>query len=146
MVVNRGGELLATNAACKIFFEDVAPHLLEPPINTRRVALHPAGMAPRIVNLDQWGHHVTESLRRECERNPDPALEALLVELDAYVPRVAVAQDHLGFAVPLRLRTRDGELRLITTLTSFVTATDVSLAELRLEAFLPADRDAMPSG
>jgi transcriptional regulator with XRE-family HTH domain len=141
MTVNRTGELLAANAACDVFFEDVAPELLEPPVNTRRVALHPAGMAPRVVNFDQWAPHVSESLRRECARNPDPILEALLAELDGYVPRVPPAPD-LGFATPLRLRTGHGELRLITTLMSFVTATDVSLAELRLEAFLPADRES----
>lgn len=142
MIVNRAGELLAMNAACEVFFEEVATELLTPPVNTRRVALHPAGMAPRVVNFDQWAPHVTESLRRECVRSPDPALEALLVELESYVARVPPAPNPLGLAVPLRLRTEFGELRLITTLTSFVTATDVTLAELRLEAFLPADRES----
>jgi transcriptional regulator with XRE-family HTH domain len=143
MIVDRAGGLLAGNAACDVFFEDVAPNLLAPPVNTRRVALHPTGMAPRVVNFEQWAPHVTESLRRECASNPDPALEALLAELEQYVPDVRVAPDHhLGFAVPLLLRTRYGELRLITTLTSFVMATDVSLAELRLEAFLPADLES----
>src|SRR5215469_16852285 len=141
MMVDRAGALLAANAACGVFFQDVARELLEPPVNTRRVALHPQGMARRVVNFDQWAPHVTEGLRRECARNQDPALEALLAELDGYVARVPPGPDHIGFAVPLRLRIPDGELRLITTLTSFVTATDVSLAELRLEAFLPADRE-----
>jgi MmyB-like transcription regulator ligand binding domain len=82
MVVNRAGELLAANRACDVFFEGVGPALLEPPLNTRRLALHPAGMAPRVSNSQEWAPHVTESLRRECARNPDPALEALLVELE----------------------------------------------------------------
>jgi|SRR5215472_1916145 len=141
MMVDRAGALLAANAACGVFFQGVALELLEPPVNTRRLALHPAGMAGRVVNFEQWAPHVTESLRRECAHNPDPALESLLAELDEYVARVPPGPDHIGFAVPLRLRIPDGELRLITTLTSFVTATDVSLAELRLEAFLPADRE-----
>jgi transcriptional regulator with XRE-family HTH domain len=141
MIVSRSGELVAANSACEVFFEDVAPELLEPPVNTRRVALHPAGMASRVINIDQWARHVTESVRRECERNPDPAMAAMLAELEGYLPRVATGPDDLGFAVPLRLRTRCGELRLITTLATFVTATDVSLAELRLEAFLPADQE-----
>jgi len=140
MIVNRAGELLASNAACEVFFEDVAPGLLEPPVNTRRVALHPQGMARRVVNFDQWAPHVTEGLRHECARNQDRVLEALLDELDGYVRKVRPDHDHLGFAVPLQLRTHLGELKLITTLTSFVTATDVSLSELRLEAFLPADQ------
>lgn len=142
MIVNRAGELLAANGACDVFFEDVAPELLEPPLNTRRVALHPAGMAPRVLNFEQWAPHVTESLRRECASNPDPALEALLAELEGYVPRAPSGPDHVGFAVPLQLRTGGRALRLITTLTSFATATDVSLAELRLEAFLPADEES----
>lgn len=141
MLVDRAGELLAGNAACEVFFEGVAPELLEPPVNTRRVALHPQGMARRVVNFDQWAPHVTEGLRRECARNPDPALEALLDELDGYVHKVRPGPDHLGLAVPLQLRTRRGDLRLITTLTSFVTTSDVSLSELRLEAFLPADQE-----
>jgi len=140
MIVNRAGELLASNAACEVFFEDVAPGLLEPPVNTRRVALNPQGMARRVVNFDQWAPHVTEGLRRECARNQDPALEALLDELDGYICKIRPGPDHLGFAVPLQLRTHRSELKLITTLTSFVTATDVSLSELRLEAFLPADQ------
>jgi hypothetical protein len=142
MIVNRTGDLVAANTACDVFFQDVAEELLEPPVNTRRLALHPSGLATRVLNFDQWAHHVTESLRLECERNPDPAMKGLLAELDAYVPPAVAAPDHLGFAVPLRLRTWCGELSLITTLTSFVTATDVSLAELRLEAFLPADQES----
>lgn len=141
MIVNRGGELVAGNPACDVFFEDVAAELLEPPVNTRRVALHPAGMAPRVVNFDQWARHIIESLRRECARNPDPVLEAQLAELEGYVPRVPTGPDHLGFAMPLRLRTRGGELRLITTLMTFATTTEVALAELRLEAFLPVDQE-----
>ncbi|GAA5070466.1 hypothetical protein [Nocardia iowensis] len=72
-------------------------------------------------------------------RSPDPALEELIEELESYLPQVDPCPDHLGFAVPLRLRSEDGELRLITTITSFATATDITLAELYLEAFLPGD-------
>jgi transcriptional regulator with XRE-family HTH domain len=140
MIVNRAGDLITANAACDVFFEEVAPELLEPPVNTRRVALHPSGMAPRVLNFDEWAPHITEALRRECAVNPDAALAALLAELDGFVRPARPTPDHGGIAVPLQLRTRRGEMRLITTLTSFVTATDVSLSELRLEAFLPADR------
>jgi hypothetical protein len=74
-------------------------------------------------------------------RNPDERLAALVTELVALVPDRPrrPGPDHLGFAVPLRLRSGDGELRLLTTLTHFGTALDVTVAELRLEAFLPAD-------
>jgi hypothetical protein len=78
-------------------------------------------------------------LRAQLVRSPDPALEALLSELEGYLPPVPPHDDGLGFAVPLELSSSDGDLRLITTITSFATAADVTLAELHLEAFLPAD-------
>ena len=71
--------------------------------------------------------------------SPDPQADELIAELESYLPRADPGPGYLGFAVPLRLRSEAGELRLITTLTSFATATDISLAELQLEAFLPAD-------
>ena len=72
-------------------------------------------------------------------RSPDPRIDELIAELEGYVPPLNPGRDHIGFAVPLRLRSDAGELRPITTLTSFATAVDVTLAELHLEAFLPAD-------
>jgi hypothetical protein len=122
-----------------VLVEGVAPALLEPPTNVLRVALHPDGMAPRVENLAEWGRHIVESLRARALRSPDPRLDALIAELEGYVPADAPGSDHLGFAVPLRLRSYAGDLRLITTLTSFATAVDVTIAELHLEAFLPAD-------
>jgi transcriptional regulator with XRE-family HTH domain len=141
MIINRAGELLLANQACGLFFENLPPHLLCPPVNTRLVALHPEGLASRIVNFDSWAPHVTESLHRELRRNPDPQLALLLEELEGYItPAPVPAGDH-GFAVPLELSTPYGPMRLITTLTTFTTATDVLLSELRMEAFLPADDD-----
>jgi hypothetical protein len=104
--------------------------------------LHPHGMAPRIANLDQWAWHVIDALRRETMRNPTDQLHALVTELEDLVPERPrpLGPDHLGFAVPLRLVSSDGELQLLTTLTHFGTAVDVTVAELRLEAFLPADQ------
>jgi hypothetical protein len=139
MIINRAGELVLANTACGLFFDDLPPHLLAAPVNTRRVALHPDGLASRIVNFDSWAPHVTQGLQRELRRNPDPRLEALLEELERYITSQPVPAAHLGFAVPLELSTPDGPVRLITTLTTFATATDVLLSELRMEAFLPAD-------
>ncbi|MEU4225624.1 helix-turn-helix transcriptional regulator [Nonomuraea sp. NPDC026600] len=139
VVVRPYGELVAANAAFEVLTEGVAAELLEPPINVLRLALHPKGMAPRVVNLADWGRHITESLRADLLRSQDPRLDAFITELESYVPEAVPGNDHLGFAVPLRLRTGDAELRLLTTLTSFATAVDVTLAELKLEAFLPAD-------
>ncbi|MFD9354391.1 helix-turn-helix domain-containing protein [Streptomyces sp. NPDC060031] len=140
VVAGPRGELVLANAAFDVLTEGAAAHLLAPPVNVLRLALHPQGMGPRVVNLAAWGRHITEGLRGRALAHPDPELDDLIVELSGYLPAAAPAGDgHLGFAVPLRLRTADGELRLLTTLTSFATAVDVTLAELHLEAFLPAD-------
>ncbi|MGD1217704.1 MULTISPECIES: helix-turn-helix domain-containing protein [Streptomyces] len=141
VVAGPRGELVAANAAFDVLTEGAAPGLLAPPVNVLRLALHPRGMGPRVVNLDVWGRHIVESLRARALRSPDPLLDALAGELAGYVPASEPATDYVGFAVPLRLRCAEGELRLLTTLTSFATAVDVTLAELHLEAFLPADRE-----
>lgn len=140
VVAGPRGELVLANAAFDVLTEGAAAHLLEPPVNVLRLALHPEGMGPRVVNLAAWGRHITESLRARATAHPDPELDAMVAELAGYLPTATPAPgEHLGFAVPLRLRTAGGELRLLTTLTSFATAVDVTLAELHLEAFLPAD-------
>ena len=140
MVVRPHGILVTANRAFDVFNEGVDPTLLEPPANMFRHALHPNGLAPRVRNLPEWGRHITGHLRAVLVRSPDPALEELLAELESYLPPLSEEADVLGFAVPLELDSTDGELRLITTITSFATAADVTLAELQLEAFLPADQ------
>jgi transcriptional regulator with XRE-family HTH domain len=139
LVVRPHGILVTANRAFELFQEDVDPALLVPPVNLFRLALHPDGIAARVRNLAAWGRHVTASLRAQIGRTPDPPLDALLVELEGYLPPLPAQDDALGFAVPLELGSADGDLRLITTLMSFATAADVTLAELHLEAFLPAD-------
>lgn len=139
IVVRPTGELVAANAAFDVLAEGAAPRLVTPPVNALRLALHPEGMARRVANLPDWGRHVVEAVRARSLRSPDPHLDALLAELEGYLPAARPGPGHLGFAVPLQLRVPEGELRLITTLTSFATAVDVTLAELQLEAFLPAD-------
>ena len=132
--------LVAANRAFDLFNEGVDPALLEPPVNLFRHTLHPDGLAPRVRNLPAWGRHITQHVRAQLARSPDPSLEELLTELEGYLPPLPDEVDVLGFAVPLELASADGDLRLITTLTSFATAADVTLAELSLEAFLPADQ------
>ncbi len=139
VVVRPFGELVAANTAFSVLTEGAAPALLRPPVNVLRLALHPDGLARRVVNLAEWGRHISGSLRNQLWQSPDPGLEEFIAELDGYLPGMPQQAEHLGFAVPLRLRVPEGELRLITTLTSFATAVDVTLSELRLEAFLPAD-------
>jgi transcriptional regulator with XRE-family HTH domain len=139
LIADKYGDLLEANAAFDLFTEGCAPELLQAPVNVRRLALHPAGLARRIINLPEWGRHVTEAMRNRVRSSPDPRAEELIAELEAYLPAADPGPGYLGFAVPLRLRGEHGELHLITTLTSFATATDITLAELHLEAFLPAD-------
>ena len=139
VIVTQEGRLVDANAAFGLFIEDCAPELLRPPVNVRRLCLHPQGMAKRVLNLAEWGRHVTEAMRNRLRISPDPAQQELLAELESYLPDAELGPGYLGFAVPLRLRCAGGELSLITTLTTFATATDISLAELHLEAFLPAD-------
>ena len=139
VVVRPYGELVAANAAFALLTDGCAPRLLAPPVNVLRLALHPEGLAPRVGNLPEWGRHIVESLRARALRSPDVRLDEFLAELEGYLPSAPPGPDHLGFAVPLELRAGDADLRLLTTLTSFATAVDVTLAELHLEAFLPAD-------
>lgn len=95
-------------------------------------------MAPRVENFDDWAWHIIDGLRAEQARNPTDRLRDRIAELEALLPDrpAQPGPDYLGFAVPLRLRP---DMRLLTTLTRFGTAADVTVAELRLEAFLPAD-------
>jgi len=138
LVMDGFGDLVASNSAFGLLTDGVAGWLLEPPVNVLRVALHPEGMAPRIVNLDDWRRHVLHALR---ERGPQPRIDALIEELQSYGVPAPGSQpvESLGFAVPLHLSSPDGDVRLIATIATFVTALDVTVSELRLEAFLPAD-------
>lgn len=139
IVVNRHGEIVAHNQAFPLLTEGVSAELLEPPMNAYRIALHPKGMRPRVRNFAAWARHVTGNLHRESVRNPDPKLAELVTELNGYLPELDLTDEHLGFAVPLELSSERGDLRLVTTITTFATAVDVTIAELKLEAFLPAD-------
>jgi transcriptional regulator with XRE-family HTH domain len=131
LVVDRHGDVVAANEALDLLTEGADPGLVGPGTNAYRLALHPHGMAPRILNFAEWARHILERTRQ---------LEDLHAELTQYVPESEPPAGHLGFSVPLRLQTSRGELRLMTTVTTFATAVDVTLAELKLEAFLPADQ------
>ena len=140
VVTNRYGELVSSNRAFTTLTQGVTPVLLAAPVNVPRLLLHADGLASRIANLGEWGWHIVDAVRHQALRNPDPRLEALAAELADMVPAMtAPTQEYAGFAVPLRLRWGEDELRLLSTLTHFGTAVDVTVAELRLEAFLPAD-------
>jgi len=146
LAVDRHWQLLAANAAVPPLIADVAePALLVAPINVMRLALHPGGLAPRIANLAEWRAHLLERLRRQVEATADPALAALLAELAALegpAPPSRATHPPGGILVPLCLDTPVGRLMLISTTTVFGTAGEVTLSELTIETFFPADADS----
>jgi transcriptional regulator with XRE-family HTH domain len=140
VITDRASDLVSANDAFMALLDGVAGALREPPVNLARVLLHPDGLAPRILNMPEWGRHVIDGLRAKARRHPAGPLPALIEELESLVPPAPQpSHEHLGFAVPLRLRSADGQLSLLTTLTHFATALDVTVSELTLEAFIPAD-------
>jgi transcriptional regulator with XRE-family HTH domain len=142
-VVDRGWNLLDANASLGVLIEGVSPELLVPPVNVLRVTLHPDGMAPRVLNLGEWRAHLLGRLRRQVAQTADPALSELLDELRGYpcdqpVPEVEVPGPG-DIIVPLRLRHEGAELTFFSTVATFGTPLDVTLAELVIESFFPAD-------
>jgi transcriptional regulator with XRE-family HTH domain len=143
LAVDRHWTLIAANRATAPFFEGVAPHLRLPPVNVLRATLHPEGLAPRIANLPEWGAHMLRRLRRQIDITADTTLIALLEELSGYLEGTDVSyagSDRPGFVVPLRLRAGQGILSFLYTTTLFGTPLDVTLDELAIESFFPADR------
>ena len=144
VALDRHYNVVAANSAVPLFLEGIAPELLQPPLNVVRISLHPGGMAPRIANLTQWRVHIFERLRQQIAVTADPALVELLEEVRAYpVPDNAAEQhlqgEHLGVVMPFKLRSPAGVLSFISTLTIFGTPNDVTLQELAVESFFPAD-------
>jgi transcriptional regulator with XRE-family HTH domain len=140
LVVDRAWEMIAANRAVSLLTADVAPELLEPPVNVLRIALHPDGVAPRIANLAEWRMHLLDRLRRQIALTGDPALVALLAELETYPAPPAPSHDgEPAIAVPLRLHSPQGELAFISTVATFGTAVEITASELAIESFFPAD-------
>jgi transcriptional regulator with XRE-family HTH domain len=137
--VDRGWNLVASNGALTPLLEGAAPELLIPPVNCMRLALHPDGIAPRIVNLGEWRAHLLRRLERQISLSADDELVALLEELRRYPGPEDAAPDGTEIMVELRLAGEEGELAFFSTVTTFGTAFDVTLSELSIEAFFPAD-------
>jgi transcriptional regulator with XRE-family HTH domain len=138
LAVDRHWDLVSANAGVDLLTGGVAAHLLEPPVNVLRLSLHPDGLAGRIRNLAEWRGSVLGRLARELAVTGDPRTRALLDELAAFPGGRSSAATH-ALAVPLRLAAGGRELAFLSTVTTFGTAVDVTLAELSIEAFLPAD-------
>lgn len=142
LVIDLGWNLVAANAAVAPLLAGVDPALLEPPLNVMRLLLHPKGLAPRIANLGEWHADALERLRRQAELTADPGVIALVEEVRGY-PRPPAPdrrpEDWGDVVIPFQLMMGDTLLSLIGTTTVFGTPVDVTLSELTLETFFPAD-------
>jgi transcriptional regulator with XRE-family HTH domain len=145
LAVDRHWTLLAHNAAVPPLLAGADAALLAPPVNVLRLSLHPKGLAPRIENLGEWRAHILARLHQQIDATADAVLIKLMDELAAYpVPAAArhkgnVNSDYAGVVVPLRLRVEAGTLSLFSTTTIFGTPVDITLSELAIESFFPAD-------
>lgn len=146
LAVDRHWNLLASNNAVSPLLAGVEPSLLQSPANVLRLSLHPGGLASRIANLQEWRSHLFSRLRRQIEVSGDPVLADLMQELAGYpAPEGSDASgaradfEFGSVAVPFQLRTEAGILSFLSTTTVFGTPVDITLSELALETFFPAD-------
>ncbi len=144
LAVDRRWNLVAANSRVTHLLAGVHASLLQPPSNVLRVSLDPLGLAPSIVNLTQWREHLFERLGHQIAATADHTLISLLEELRRLpVPKNEseehIQGEHMGVAVPLKLRTAAGILSFISTTTVFGSPADVTLQELALETFFPLD-------
>ena len=143
LAVDRHWNMVAANDAIAILIEQVSPALLAPPVNVLRIALHPDGLAPQIVNYGLWRAHILHRLDLQIEASADVGLIALRHEVAAYP---GPANDNHGtvssIAVPLVLDTIAGRISFVSTVTIFGTPVDITLSELAIEAFFPANAES----
>jgi transcriptional regulator with XRE-family HTH domain len=140
LAYDRHWNLVSANRMLAPILEDVAERLLAPPLNILRLAFHPEGLAPRTVNLGQWAAHLLERLHRQCEATADPELIKLYHDLKSYpLPARSGPVMPDNVAIPYKLRHNGEVLSFISTTMVFGTPVDVTLSELALETFFPAD-------
>ena len=149
VVVDRRWDVVMTNRGAQGLLAGVAEHLLQPPLNSYRITLHPEGMAPRIHNFEEWARELLGTLDRQVAATRDRALRELLDEVTSY-PNVAALggswrrrSDTPTIVVPLRLRAGEGTDAYMqswfSTNTTIGTPVDITLDELHVELFHPAD-------
>ncbi|QXR00385.1 helix-turn-helix domain-containing protein [Streptomyces sp. WY228] len=153
LVVDGVYGVVAANRGIALLLEGVSEKLLAPPVNAMRLTLHPDGLAPRIVNLAAWRADLLAQMDRQIALVRSPELRALYDEVAAYpVPARADGTDGTGpdrgreqerpaaFALPMRLEHGGRVLSFVSSIATFNTPMDVTVAELAIETFLPADR------
>jgi len=143
LAVDRHWHLIAANRPSMALLSNVDEKLRQPPINVLRASLHPDGLAPRIINLRQWRDHILHRLRQQIEVSGDPGLQNLYDELAGYPAPVSKApplpDEYAGVVIPMQYASDAGTLSLFGTITVFGTPVDITLSELAIEAFYPAD-------
>ena len=140
LVLDRWWDIVDRNSATDLLLAGCAAELLEPPVNVIRLSLHPAGLAPRIRNLGQWRAFLLGQVRHRFERTADPRLADLLEEVSTYAAAAGEQVAGSGdVVVPLRLLVDRDELAFFSIAASVVSATDVTVDDLHIEAFYPAD-------
>ncbi|MFJ8110591.1 helix-turn-helix domain-containing protein [Streptomyces sp. NPDC096132] len=144
LVVDATYDVVAANRGITMLLEGVPESLLTPPLNAMRLTLHPRGLAPRIRNLPEWRGHLLDQMRRQIALNRSAPLRALYEEVAAYpVPedgrRDEPAEPVPHFALPLQIEHDGRVLSFISSISTFNTPMDVTVAELAIETFLPAD-------
>jgi hypothetical protein len=148
LAMDRHWNLVMHNRLVPLLMAGAAPELLQGTVNVLRLSLHPQGLAPHIANLRQWREHLFERLRQQIRATGDAVLVALLEELKAYpeafgdaagATHVALAGEHPGVLMPFQFHTPHGVLQLVSTTTVFGSPVDITLQELALETFFPAD-------
>lgn len=145
LVMNGRYEIVAMNQAVGLLLRGADPAFLAEPVNVVKFSLHPDGLGSSIINYTQWRTHILERLNRQLESTGDPYLKSLIAEVEGYpLPALqtdAAGQEYepLGVLLPLRLRSPLGILSFISTVTIFGTPHDITLKELAIETFFPAD-------
>ena len=146
LAVNSQWVMVSSNRSVAPLLAGIDKSQLAPPLNVLRLSLHPDGLAPRIANFREWRTHILQRLERQIHASADAGLIALLEELKGFpIPPSAKPWQPTktatfgGLAIPLELIVDVGVLRFISTTTIFGTAVDITLAELTIESFFPAD-------
>jgi transcriptional regulator with XRE-family HTH domain len=140
LAYDRHWNLVSANRMVMPLLTGVAPRLLAPPVNILRLAFHPEALAPRTVNLAEWAGHLLERLHRQCEVTADPGLLKLYAELKSYpLPARSAPLPPDNVAIPLKLRFGGDVLSFMSATMIFGTPVDVTLSELAIETFFPAD-------
>ncbi|MET9663000.1 helix-turn-helix transcriptional regulator [Streptomyces sp. NPDC006510] len=146
LVVDGTYNVVAANRGMSMMMDGVAEHLLVPPLNAMRLTLHPEGLAPRIRNLREWRADLLAQMERQIALARSAELRAVYEEVSGYpVPESAESTasgpvPSMPFALPLLIEHDGGVLSFVCSIATFNTPMDVTVAELAIETFLPADQ------